>query len=51
MRRSLCRPEHAYTCFMRTNMDYLIVGSFLLAKDDQPEWSEAGDWRDEFELD
>ena len=47
----VCRPEHAYTCFMRTNMDYLMVGSFLLAKDDQPEWSEAGDWRDEFELD
>ncbi len=47
----VCRPEHAYTCFMRTNMDYLVVGPYLLAKDDQPEWQEEGDWRDEFELD
>ena len=47
----VCRPEHAFTCFMRTNMDYLVVGPYLLAKDDQPEWQEEGDWRDEFELD
>ncbi len=44
-------PEHAYTCFMRTNMDYLVVGPYLLSKADQPEWSEDGDWRDEFQLD
>jgi len=47
----VCRPEHAYTCFMRTEMDYLVMGSFLLAKADQPEWREEGDWRDEFQLD
>ena len=47
----VCTPEHAYTCFMRTDMDYLVAGPYLLAKPDQPEWSEQGDWRDEFELD
>jgi len=47
----VCNPEHAYTCFMRTEMDYLIMGRFLLAKTDQPEWHEDESWRDEFELD
>jgi len=31
----VCTPEDAYECFMRTNMDYLIMGSFLLGKHDQ----------------
>jgi len=47
----VCNPEHAYTCFMRTNMDYLAIGPYVLAKTEQPEWQEEGDWRDEFELD
>ena len=47
----VCTPEDAYTCFMRTEMDYLIAGPYLLAKPDQPEWEDQGDWRDEFELD
>ncbi len=47
----VCTPEDAYQCFMRTEMDYLVLGSFLLDKKDQPEWSEHKDWRDEFELD
>ena len=47
----VCTPEDAYRCFMRTNMDYLVLGPFLLAKGEQPEWQEEGDWRDEFELD
>lgn len=47
----VCDPDHAYTCFMRTEMDYLICGPFLLAKEDQPELEEEGDWREEFELD
>ena len=47
----VCTPEDAYRCFMRTQMDYLVVGPFLMAKDDQPEWEEEGDWRDEFQLD
>ena len=44
-------PEDAYRCFMRTEMDYLVLENFLLSKKDQPEWKEAGDWRDEYELD
>ncbi len=47
----VCTPRDAYTCFMRTEMDYLVVGDCLFSKKDQPEWDEEGDWRDEFELD
>lgn len=47
----VCLPEDAYRCFMRTEMDYLVIENILLAKADQPEWVESGDWRDEFELD
>jgi carbamoyltransferase len=47
----VCTPEDAYRCFMRTEMDYLVVGPFLLDKTCQPEWQEEGDWREEFQLD
>ena len=47
----VCTPEDAYTCFMRTEMDHLVVGPFLLDKTEQPEWSEETDWRDEIALD
>ena len=47
----VCTPEHAYQCFMRTEMDYLVLGDFLFNKQDQPAWQEIGDWRMEFELD
>jgi len=47
----VCTPQDAYRCFMRTEMDYLVLENFLLAKKDQPEWREEGDWRDEYELD
>ncbi len=47
----VCTPEDAYRCFMRTEMDYLVLENFLLSKQDQPEWKEEGDWRDEYELD
>jgi carbamoyltransferase len=47
----VCTPEDAYRCFMRTEMDALVVGNFLLHKAEQPALEEAGDWRDEFELD
>lgn len=36
----VCTPGDAYRCFMRTDMDCLVMGSYLLKKDDQPEWSE-----------
>ena len=47
----VCTPEDAYTCFMRTEMDCLVLGSFLLLKEDQPEWCETTDWRDDYVLD
>jgi carbamoyltransferase len=37
--------------FMRTEMDYLVLGDFLFDKKDQPAWEEAKDWRQEYELD
>jgi carbamoyltransferase len=47
----VCSPEDAYRCFMRTHIDHLVVGPFLLDKTLQPEWEEEGDWRTEFQLD
>ena len=44
-------PEDAYTCFMRTNMDYLLLGNFLLEKKDQKPLENDIDWLREFELD
>ncbi|HSJ07799.1 MAG TPA: carbamoyltransferase [Longimicrobiales bacterium] len=47
----VCTPADAYRCFMRTNMDYLVLGPFLLDKAAQPEFREDADWKLEFELD
>ncbi|HET9947377.1 MAG TPA: carbamoyltransferase [Longimicrobiales bacterium] len=47
----VCTPQDAYRCFMRTHIDYLVLGPFLLEKSCQPEWKEEGDWRSEFQLD
>jgi carbamoyltransferase len=44
-------PRDAYRCFMRTEMDVLIVEDLLLLKADQPTWKENDAWMDEFELD
>ncbi len=44
-------PEEAYRCFMRTEMDCLVLGNFLLDKTAQPQWREDKDWQEEFELD
>jgi len=44
-------PEHAYLCFMRTNMDYLILGNFLIEKKDQKPLDKDINWLKEFELD
>ncbi|WP_326603798.1 carbamoyltransferase family protein [Streptomyces sp. NBC_01800] len=44
-------PHDAYTCFMRTGIDVLAIGNFLLDKADQPRWQEPGDWREEIPLD
>ena len=47
----VCTPEDAYKCFMRTQMDFLVLESFLLDKQEQPEWHEKHDWRMEYALD
>ncbi len=47
----VCTPEDAYRCFMRTEMDYLVLENYLLAKPDQPAWEKDDSWKDEFELD
>jgi predicted NodU family carbamoyl transferase len=47
----VCSPTDAYRCFMRTEMDCLVVESFFLDKKDQPVWDDDASWQDEFELD
>ena len=47
----VCTPEDAYRCFMRTEMDHLVLGHFLLSRTEQPALKEDGDWRKEFALD
>jgi carbamoyltransferase len=47
----VCRPEEAWRCFMRTEMDYLVIGSHILAKKDQPPMPADDGWRKEFALD
>jgi carbamoyltransferase len=47
----ICTPEDAYRCFMRTEMDFLVVGNFVFDKKQQPEWQEKDDWKEEFTLD
>ncbi len=47
----ICTPEDAYRCFMRTEMDVLVMEDCILFKEDQPVWEEKGDWRSELELD
>ncbi|MGA9121287.1 MAG: carbamoyltransferase [Bacteroidota bacterium] len=47
----VCRPAEAYKCFMRTEMDYLVMGNFILAKKDQAQLESDVDWRKEFQLD
>jgi carbamoyltransferase len=47
----VCTPDDAYLCFMRTNMDVLVLGNQILLKEEQPELHEDFDWRERFELD
>ncbi|HOI51237.1 MAG TPA: carbamoyltransferase C-terminal domain-containing protein, partial [Azonexus sp.] len=47
----VCTPEDAYRCFMRTEMDTLVIENFVLAKSDQPAWEGDESWKDEFQLD
>jgi carbamoyltransferase len=47
----VCTPEDAYQCFMRTEMDALVLEDCILEKAAQPEWHETADWRAQFQLD
>ncbi len=47
----VCTPDDAYRCFMRTEMDYLVLGDYLFKKGEQPAWNEEKNWREEFQLD
>lgn len=47
----VCTPQDAYICFMRTEMDYLILGNCLLKKVDQPVFGNNEHWQKEFVLD
>lgn len=47
----VCTPADSYRCFMRTEMDYLVLENFLLDKQEQPVFDEKDDWRAEFSLD
>ena len=47
----VCTPDDAYRCFMRTEMDFLVVGNYFMDKKEQPALPDSGDWRTEFKLD
>jgi carbamoyltransferase len=47
----VCTPEDAYKCFMRTDMDFLVINNYLFDKIKQPNWSEKHNWKEEFKLD
>jgi carbamoyltransferase len=47
----VCSPADAYRCFMRTHLDHLVLGPYLLDKPGQPEFKESGNWKAEFQLD
>jgi len=47
----VCTPEDAYRCFMRTNLDVLVLDNFVLLKEEQPQWKETDNWKEEFTLD
>jgi carbamoyltransferase len=47
----VCTPEDAWRCFMRTEMDHLVIGSFILDKAKQPALADDGSWKTQYELD
>ena len=47
----VCTPEDSYRCFMRTEMDYLVLETCVLDKQERPAFVETRDWRKEFKLD
>ncbi|MBN1871929.1 MAG: hypothetical protein JW800_05075, partial [Candidatus Omnitrophica bacterium] len=47
----VCTPQDAYLCFMRTNMDYLVMGNYMIEKKEQKPLDKDIDWLKRFELD
>ena len=47
----VCTPKDAYRCFMRTEMDFLVLNNYLLSKTDQKPLDNDSDWKSEFALD
>jgi carbamoyltransferase len=47
----VCTPADAYRCFMRTDIDALVVWPFLLLKEAQPAWQEDESWQQKYQLD
>jgi len=47
----VCSPDDAYRCFMRTEMDYLVMEDYVFKKTDQPKWEEKEDWQSTYGLD
>ncbi len=47
----VCTPKNAYECFMRTEMDVLVLENCILYKEEQPIWKEHKNWRDIYQLD
>lgn len=47
----VCSAEDAYRCFMRTDMDFLVIENHLFTKQEQPLWESTDNWKDEFKLD
>lgn len=47
----VCSPEDAYRCFMRTEMDYLVIDNYIFTKSEQPDWDDTEVWKKEFTLD
>jgi carbamoyltransferase len=47
----VCTPEDAYRCFMRTEMDFLVINNYLFDKINQPKWIGSVNWQKEFTLD
>ena len=47
----VCTPQEAYVCFMRTEMDALVIGEFLFLKEEQPKLAEETNWREQYQLD
>lgn len=47
----VCTPRNAYECFMRTDIDVLVLENFILYKEEQPEWNETENWQQLYTLD